>query len=864
MAETNYPLLVFPRPILAERAKRGGGPDKISRPHRSDQASRLTPQFQRLQEALDRQSFALQDNPLGLQPEQVLVLETVGSIENFASAIRRVPGLEWLGESELRDIPPAHGFENSKNADSDLSGQLFLVMSDQAALRQLRSLFDQWKNDFDMTFPRGLAPLKAAFSHLNEIRPWGPEDRISETGIMEDLEARLQDGQEVIPFEIELWYRQNAQQREKAVSHLRALITSMDGEITQQCALPDIAYHAILGKAPRAHIQDLVGRRDALEDVALLSFDGIKLLRPVGQCTVGPFDSNAETDTLPEAPLPGGPSGDPLVALFDGIPLARHERLEDWVDIDDPDGYEGSYQARERVHGTGMASLICHGDLEEGQEPIGRPLYVRPIMKPRRFDADKFEEAVPDDVLTIDLVHRAVRRLYEPENGEPPAAPSVRVINLSVGDSARPFVREMSPWARLIDWLAWEYNLLFIVSAGNHGQPIELDVPRPELGDLSCKEREGAVLQAIAADSRNRRLLSPAETLNGLTVAATHEDLSTPAARPSLIDPFVTAKLPTVYSAQGPGYRRAVKPEIFLPGGRQFMAEKRGSSHPKATLLLDDFPRPPGQRVATPGREGLLDQTMHARGTSNAAALATRGASFIFDMLEQLRSQTATDIPEEYDVVLTKALLVHGATWADADIPFRQAIERTQNGAATREDLDRFLGYGSVDLHRVLACEEKRVTVLGFGELSDGQGAEFSFPLPPSLSTVADARSLTITLAWLTPVNCTHQNYRVAHLWFITPEGRKIAPDGINADHYAAQRGTVQHQVFQGKTAVPFEDGENLVIKVNCREDAGVIQKPICYGLAVTLEVLDGTHIPMFPISIYQEVRERLAVRVSV
>ena len=861
MAETNYHLLVFPRPIPAERARRGWGRDRINRPRPSDQARRLTPQFQRLQEALDRQSFVLRDNPLGLQPEQVLVPETIGSIDNFANVVRYVPGLEWLGESELHDIRPAHGFEDSKNADKDLRGQLFLVMSDQAALRQLRNLFNQWKNDPDMTFRRGLAPLKAAFLHLREIRPWGAEDRISETGIMEDLEARLQDGQEVIPFEVELWYRHDAQQREKAVSHLRALIASMDGEITQQCALHDIAYHAILGQAPRDHVLDLVRRRDAPEDIELLSFDGIKHLRPVGQCTVGPFDSSTETDALPEAPIPGGPSGDPLVALLDGMPLARHKRLEDWVDIDDPDGYEGSYLAHERVHGTSMASLICHGDLEEGQEPIGRPLYVRPILKPRRFGDEEFDEAVPDDVLTIDLVHRAVRRLYEPENGEPPAAPSVRVINLSVADSERPFFREMSPWARLIDWLAWKYNLLFIVSAGNHGQPIELDVPRPELWNLSSEEREGAVLQAIAADGRNRRLLSPAETLNGLTVAAIHEDRSTPTANPYLIDPFVTTKLPSVYSAQGPGYRRAVKPDIFLPGGRQFMAEKLGSSHAKATLLLNDSVRPPGQCVAAPGREGLLDQRMHARGTSNAAALATRGASLIFDMIEELRSQADTEIPEEYDVVLTKALLVHGATWADADKPIKEAIERTHNGTAGREDFDRFLGYGSADLHKVLACDEQRVTVLGFGELSDGQGAEFSFPLPPSLSAVTDARRLTISLAWLTPVQCTNQKYRVAHVWFNPPKWNKIDERGINAVRTASQRGTVQHEVFEDRRAIPFEDGENLVIKVNCREDAAAFSEPIRYGLAVTLEVMEGVEIS---IPIYQEIRERLGVRIPV
>ncbi|MCY3901132.1 MAG: S8 family peptidase [Caldilineaceae bacterium] len=810
---------------------------------------------------MERKRIELQDNSLGIQPEQVLVLETVGSIEDFFKAIGHVEGLEWLGEGELDDISPDHGFENSKNSDSILRGQLFLVMTDQRALQELRSLFTQWRSAPNQSFRRGLAPLKKAFELLYDIRPWSAEDRIRETGIMEDLEARLQDGQEVIPFEVELWYRQRPQQREEAAAHLRALIASMGGEITQRCALDDIAYHAILGQAPRDHVLDIVRRRDAPEDVELLGFDGIKLLRPVGQCTVGPFDSSTETDALPDAPLPGVPSGAPLVALFDGVPLAGHERLEDWVKVHDPDGYEGSYQAHERVHGTSMASLICHGDLEEGQEPIGRPLYVRPILKPRRFDDGKFEETVPDDVLTVDLVHRAVRRLYEPENGEPPAAPSVRVINLSVGDSARPFFREMSPWARLIDWLAWEYNLLFVVSAGNHGQPIELEVPRSELWNLSNEEREGAVLQAIAADGRNRRLLSPAETLNGLTVAAIHEDCSTPAASAHLIDPFVSTKLPSVYSAQGPGYRRAVKPDIFLPGGMQFTTEKLGSSHAKATLRLNESNRPPGQSVAAPGREGLLDQRMHTRGTSNAAALATRGASFIFDMIEQLRGQADTEIPEEYDVVLTKALLVHGATWATADIPFREVIERTQNGTATRADFDRFLGYGSADLHKVLACDEQRVTVLGFGELSDGQGAEFSFPLPPSLSGVTDARRLTVSLAWLTPVQCTNQKYRVAHVWFNPPRWNRIDERGINAVRTASQRGTVQHEVFEDSRAIPFEDGENLVIKVSCRKDAAAFSGPIRYGLAVTLEVKEGVDIS---IPIYQEVRERLGVRIAV
>ena len=75
-----------------------------------------------------------------------------------------------------------------------------------------------------------------------------------------------------------------------------------------------------------------------------------------------------------------------------------------------------------------MASLICHDDLDVGGAVIGRPVYVRPIMQPRRWFDGRFVEAVPEDVLPVDLVHRAVVRLFDGEGGEPPAAPDVRVV----------------------------------------------------------------------------------------------------------------------------------------------------------------------------------------------------------------------------------------------------------------------------------------------------------------------------------------------------------------------------------------------------------------------------------------------------
>ena len=404
------------------------------------------------------------------------------------------------------------------------------------------------------------------------------------------------------------------------------------------------------------------------------------------------------------------------------------------------------------------------------------------------------------------------------------------------------------------------------MSAGNRLQDVELDVPRNDLQNLSAEARLKAVVKAIAADTRHRRLLSPAETINGLTVGADHVDASTPIANPDLIDPFqladptlphTSANLPSTISAHGPGYRRSIKPDISLPGGRQFLREPLANQQPNALLEISKFTLPPGQRVATPGPQGQLDRTHHTRGTSNAAALASRGANFLYDLIAQLQGQNGAHIPPEYVAVLIKALLVHGADWAENKPLYESILKNGQNSRTFRDYVGRFLGYGSADIARAISCTEQRVSVLGYGRLRNDDGNEFTFPLPPSLSARNEKRRLTVTLAWFSPINSSNQNYRVAHLWF--DPANQIAPARVHADHRAVQRGTVQHEILEGENAVVFQDGEAIRLKVNCRAVGGRITEPVRYGLAVTLEVAEGIDIP-----IYQEVRDRLAIRVPI
>ena len=756
-----------------------------------------------------------------------------------------------------------------------MNGQLFVTMSDQMALRELQRLFDSWQKNPDASFEEGFAPLKHVFEHLRTIRPWGVEDRLRDTGVLDTWQLDIDNDSRIINFEAELWFRNDQARRQQAEAHVRSIVEVLDGEIIQRCVIQEIAYHAVLGRIPASRASDIIGRRE----VSLLQSEGMMYLRPVGQCAVPTWsDDSSVTELISKTPPSQPPLADPVVALFDGLPLAGHQLLQRWLEIDDPDDYEATYLAEERRHGSGMASLICHGELDEQAVSLSRKLYVRPIMQPRRGFDGRFEENIPADVLPVDLIHRAVRRLYEREGDQPPAAPGVRIINLSVCDPARPLENGMSSWARLLDWLAFKYNVLFIVSAGNRLQDIQLDVPRDDLMNLSEEGRLKAVVRAIAADTRHRRLLSPAETINGITVGADHVDASTPVANPDLIDPFqlatastsstsgasansrqphTSANLPSTISAHGPGYRRSIKPDISLPGGRQFLREPLANSQQNALLEISEFTRPPGQRVATPGPQGQLDRTYHTRGTSNAAALASRGANFLYDLVVQLRSQNGAHIPLEYDSVLIKALLVHGADWNENKLLYESILKNGQNSRTFTDYVGRFLGYGSANIARAITCTEQRVSVLGYGRLRDGYGDEFSFPLPPTLSAKNEKRRLTVTLAWLSPISSSNQNYRIAQLWF--NPANQVAPTRIHADHRAVQRGTVQHEILESENAVVFQDGDVIRLKINCRAVGGRITEPIRYGLVVTLEVAEGIDIP-----IYQEVRDRLAVRVQI
>ena len=848
------PLLLFPTPQPADRTKQKRQFGPVHKPNVTRQGQRLSPMFNQLQAAFEARRVEIQQNTAGIDPEQVLVIETIGSVDNFANAVKRIDGLEWMGELESDEIAPDQDFYDENNPEKELNGRLYLVMTNQRALDEMLSLWRRYQADPKMQFERGLTKFRDMFLHLKSIRRWDVRDRLLETGVIdiwrEDLED---DGDRVIPFEAELWFRGSDELRAISANQVTNLVEQAGGRILNQSVIDGIAYHGLLAELPANAIRAIV-ENPATE---LVKCENVMFFRPVGQMVVG--DKSPEGDVeiawVEEMPLP---TGDPVVALFDGVPLANHRLLSGRLVVDDPDGWEADYAASERVHGTSMASLIVHGDLNQPQPPLSRPIYVRPIMKPLNWFDTPRPEGIPENYLAVDLIHRAVKRLFEGDQGEGPAAPQIKVINLSIGDRARQFTQSMSPIARLLDWLSVKYGVLFVVSAGNHPTPISLGVSREEFDALQTDEFEAATIKALYRDAWRRKLLSPAETINGISVGAVHLDEAQVAYRGNRIDPF-GRPLPSPVSAFGGGYRRAIKPDVIFYGGRQWYRLPLQPTNP-VTIEPAICRTSPGNKVASPGSlAGELSATSYSCGTSNATALISRAAGICYDSLQQIFNEQAAEIDSSnYEVPLLKAMLIHGCSWGDIGSRISEVLRTPENGRQLSGLISRWIGYGMPVVDRVLDCTEQRATVLGFGQLSDGEAHVFSLPLPPSLGSRPEWRRLTVTLAWLSPISASTQKYRTASLWF-EMNNNGLALTRSDADWRAARRGTVQHEVFEGQRAVPFIDGEVIEIKVNCREDAGKIQNPVAYGLAVSLEVAEGVDI-----AVYDEIRTRIAPAIQI
>ncbi len=806
------PLLRF-RPhkpdTLAPSAKPHGR--TLSREKRDARSKALAPKFEALVGAMDARRIVLRQQAPQARPEHVVVFELDRCNLTKLFDVARAGRLEWLLDEER------FGDEADGDDDEAATARLCLLFSSQDAVDDLLLAWRSWGRG---RLPTGLGHWAEVFEVLRDVRRWGRDDRLREY----EMEVRWKDlvvEGRTAPFEIELWFRKDLAAREAAERRVREAVEALGGRVLDRTLIEGIAYHVVLAEVNASLVERLLSA-----DVALVQLDDVHRFRPMTGPAIAPADDEPALVAVGEPSPPSGTLLPPYVALLDGLPMQNHAALAGRLRVLDVHDLEPLYVASHRKHGTAMASLITRGDLALKEPASSHELVVVPVIAPSASAGG--EERAPEGRLWLDVIRRAIVEVLK-------LAPTVRVFNLSLGDGDAALRDGISPLARMLDWLAWEHRVLFIVSAGNWMD--DFDVP-PSL------DIERDVVRVIWRSRAERRVIPPAEGVQVLTVGAAPIDATErhdSRRDPECVSLLEGDVLPAPYSRNGPGFLRSVKPDVFLPGGRAkywrgLLGNGRFTHMKRAS--------PPGQLVASPRAS---DARSWGCGTSNATALASRAAERVLAQVSRMaeRAPAEHSLPRGGEALLTRALLIHGARWVDDG---KRVLKHLRGeDAVTPTTLTELLGFGVTDVDRVIEGTKGRATLFDVHKIRPGEAEQYDVPLPDCLRSTVEPRRVVVTVVWFTPIHPRHRRYRCVGLNVSTnleDSPLRVLKRGAVA---GSGRGTVFHRVFdrdKGAIDLGAQDRCSVVIRASRQAPNADPELAVPYAIVITIET--DASVPLY------------------
>lgn len=751
-------------------------------------------------------------------------------------------GLDWLGSRDT------DGDGDTDADDDDAAGGAVLYLT-MPSLKGLKALLAQW-NRYKRKEPYGIGKraLWTMFGYLKDLRVWSEQDRIAPS-LKQYIDAVIQaEPDKHVQVELDFWYRNEKERRDNSINTLKRLLYEVDGAMLDMVDIPEIRYQGALVSLPGGVAKELAAGN------SLARFDDVMTIRPQSLYSFGTAPETAvEGPTFPTTAT----SRRCITALLDGYPVGGHAALSERISIHEVDVTSADVPAVSRNHGTAMASLIIHGDLQAPAEDVlSRPIALIPVLA-----SQGTQETTPKGKLPIGVIYRALTTLVTAKATHELA--KVTIVNHSICDTFAPFVRRPSPWATLLDYFGHHYQLLFVISAGNiiESFPVEDYEDLDQFHAADPLEREAALLNAINKAKATRGIYSPAEAINGVTVGALHIDgADMPDA---VIDPYPKSKMTNLASATGFGVNRSLKPDLVEQGGRFAVG---CSNIPGGGIKVHALSSVGlGHQVASPSPTGDLTHVARMSGTSNAAALISRACNQIADAVEDAFYEDGNDwlaLPTR--AVLLKTLLTHSTKWGeigdvlDASYPPEDPKKHVQR----RDSIAKFLGYGRPDLTRILNGASNRITLLAEDQIMHDKLHEYRLPIPTAMLNNRELRSITLTLGWSTPVITHSVDYRGVALKLVNSEGNTGFWKGVSRlvqpPSNTCQRGTITHIKLEGKNLVAAAEEGGIFVGVQAtarHSDLNAVEIP--YALAATLEMGQSLRTA----GIYEEVRQLISPR---
>jgi len=348
-------------------------------------------------------------------------------------------------------------------------------------------------------------------------------------------------------------------------------------------------------------------------------------------------------------------------------------------------------------HGTSVASLVAFGkDLLSGENPKKSVANLYSIQVVHRGEG----------TFSYDELKKAIIQAHEKYN--------VRIFNLSVcGINSFEYNAEYSAYAKMLDELAYTYDLLIFIATGNLMEDY-IDLMKSEFGpDTHLINYPNHYYNEWNNDySQPTNIASPAESMNNITIGAiacNNFDNTTDLTNSHTLPSYYSRKYHIDYSQKinGSGFKKnqmnkhIFKPDILMPGGDWLENDSK-----MIVLGRGDFPdefylRLSGTSLATPLAANLAAKIISKYPNLNMqsvkallinSAKSTKVESIIFDIIDKCKE--------------TESQNVHGCCFSGLSRADKVVISTKLNGERLARCIE---GHGVPDEDKCLNSTNKRV-----------------------------------------------------------------------------------------------------------------------------------------------------------
>ncbi|MCQ9183721.1 S8 family peptidase [Streptomyces sp. IBSBF 2953] len=623
---------------------------------------------------------------LGIDPRLILVVETLASSQSVAEEVN------WQ-RSGLRIVDTS-------------STKRVIAFSDDPAMTLFLSRLEEYSEG-----PKGSqasATYEAFFDNINDVRPYGLQDRL---GVELDTVLRQVDPNDELTVDVEVWYPGDIVTAEAWLTLISDALEGAGGVVhdtfsSEASGLALMRVSAGAGVIRQLLDVDLVAKVEALPD----------------SLSINASPSEIDADSIVGLPLPEASA--PLVGIIDSGVLDNHPLLRGcvveavstsaWIE----DG------ADRHGHGTAVASILARGSLDgqistgEWESPPFRIMSVRVL--------DENAQIPPYRLAERELTDAAI---YLAQQG-------VKVINLSLGDLNSMIAGNRAPSvAALLDALSRSLNVVFVVPTGNVA-------PREYAGQFDENLAVDYPLRML--ESPNVRLLDPAPAATALTVGGLVPQLPP---LPLGTTPLGKATWPSPFSRIGLGIGEAIKPELSAPAGTMGQDQE-----------THDLVEPGELQIAV--ADGRLNSTgvvTYDLGSSLAAPHVSRIAALVAQRYPEASGN------------LIRALTLQSAEPVSSD--FLAASTEFSQGAAASESR-RFVGYGRASSLRGAESALRDTVLIAESEIPVDGVHLYAVPVPEAFFTRKRAsRGMTVTLSFDPLVRARRMDYLATRLKFEVVRG---------------------------------------------------------------------------------------------